>query len=94
VSRVPGQKVAMSDPQDDKPEKPLSARVAPRSGFDWTTIDWSAPDQPPPADCACCGAPLAGDPVPPLEIRTSTGWLARICNRCVGAWWDIDFGGS
>jgi hypothetical protein len=61
-------------------------RGAPLPGFDWTRVQWGAPDARRTEICSYCGDELAEDSVP-LIIWNKDGWCAEFCDHCQATWW-------
>ena len=64
-----------------------------RAGFNWSAVNWGAPDQQRTDRCSYCGDPFpddeeAGDFIP-LILWSAEGWCAEFCDHCQAAWFGI-----
>jgi hypothetical protein len=67
----------------------------PRRGFDWTLVEWGAPDQVRTTKCSYCATPFREDAhgLPdeiPLILSTEAGWCAEFCEACQTRWWGFE----
>lgn len=69
--------------------------IAPKHGFDWSKVTWSAPDGHPPVTCCYCGARLPVDEEGyetgvPLMLFRDNGACIKFCDQCMVEWWGFD----
>jgi hypothetical protein len=63
--------------------------IAPKPGFDWTTVRWSGPFAPVDETCSYCGATIPEEDVP-LRLWNNKGWAAVFCVTCMKRWWGFE----
>lgn len=61
-------------------------KIEPKPGFDWTRVNWGAPNQVRTDKCSYCDAAL--DDVP-LILWNTRGWAAEFCRACQRDWWGM-----
>ncbi|MBO0716438.1 MAG: hypothetical protein J2P55_03755 [Rhizobiales bacterium] len=69
----------------------MTATLRPKAGFDWTLINWGAPDQRRTKHCSYCDEPLPldDDQFVPLILWNAEGWCAEFCDTCQRKWWGL-----
>jgi len=67
--------------------------LKPKPGFDWSLVNWGAPDQRRTDRCSYCAALFPDeDEEPdfvPLILWTSQGWAAEFCTACQIKYWGL-----
>lgn len=66
--------------------------IAPKPGFDWSKVTWSAPDGCVPVTCCYCGANVdfdddLDDHAVPLMLWQESGACIKFCDDCMREWW-------
>jgi hypothetical protein len=72
----------------------MTAKISPRPGFEWSAVNWGAPDQPRTDRCSYCEASFPDDDEDPgfipLILSNAEGWVAEFCDDCQRRWWGIE----
>ena len=68
--------------------------LVPRPGFDWTQVNWGAPDQTRTENCSYCDAKLDRQHSVPLILWDKNGWCAEFCEACQVKWWGLSSGAN
>ncbi len=66
----------------------MTNAIEPKPGFDWSKVQWGAPDDVVSDDCSYCGAAIPDEAVP-LRLWNQDGWAAVFCDGCMATWWGM-----
>lgn len=67
--------------------------IRPRPGFDWSLVNWGAPNQPRTDRCSYCDDPFPDEfesDFIPLILGNKDGWVAEFCDHCQAAWFGVE----
>lgn len=71
----------------------MTAMLKPHPDFDWSRVNWGAPNQSRTDRCSYCDKPFP-DPYDdsdfvPLILWDAKGWCAEFCDDCQSEWWGL-----
>ena len=67
----------------------MTMTLKPKDGFDWSKVNWSAPDAPVSSVCSYCAAEIDEKTVP-LRMWGNRGEAAQFCDNCQHQWWGMN----